>query len=74
MNRAMHRARKKFGFEFLREESFAADLRQRLVENFVALRGDDFFFAVQIGMNVLQSIDHPIGLPAGECRWTSRKN
>ncbi len=70
----MHCARQQLHFEFLGEEALAADFRQRLVEDFVALGGDDFFLAFQIRVKVFQSVYHPLGLPAGESGGTGCKN
>ena len=62
----MHHAGEQLGFEFLCEETLAADFGQGLIQNFVALRGDDFFLADETGVGGLQRGDDPLGLPAGE--------
>jgi hypothetical protein len=70
----MNVAVEQFRIEFLCEESLAADLGQRFVEDFVALGSDDFFFACKVWIKRLQRVDHPLGLPAGEGRGSRCKD
>jgi hypothetical protein len=45
--------REKFTFEFLGEQPFSADFGQRLIENSIAQRRDNFFLTDQGGMRLL---------------------
>ena len=70
----MDRARQQLHFQLLREEALPANFRQGLVEDFIALGGDDFFLTFKIGMKIFQSTHHPLGLPAGQGGGTGCKN
>ena len=70
----MDRAGKQFHFKFLGKEALAANFRQRLVEDFIALGGDDLLFAFKIGMNVFQGTESPTGFASGQCGGTGCKN
>ncbi len=66
MNRTMDSSAQQFRFEFLREQTLAADFRQRLVENIVTLRGNDFFFTLQTGMDRFSRPRLHIGFASGQ--------
>ncbi len=54
------------GFQFLDEQSLAADLGEWPVENLIAARGHAEQFHLAGGIQLLQLIAHMLGLP--ECQ------
>src|SRR5574339_308221 len=74
MDRTMDRAGEQLTLQLLGKDTLASNFRQRLVEDLVALGGDDLLLALQIEINIFQGVDHPLGLPAGESGGTGCKN